>query len=112
MSDELTPKELARIKMLARSRRIGLIRKRVAVLGLSLAALFSGAIMVRSQIDQLSPDLTAALSEVALVTGSDDHSGQGNAGTDSGAALSGSVSPSTNVAPSTTQSAPLVTSQS
>lgn len=112
MTDELTPKELARIKILARNRRIGVIRKRVAVLGVSLAALFSGAILARSQIGQLNPDLTAAISRVALVTGSDDGSGRGESETDSGVSPSTSVAPTTSAAPSSTSSAPLVTSQS
>lgn len=52
MENGLDPRELARIKKEARKARIRLIRRRIAVFGASLAAVFSGAALVRSQLDQ------------------------------------------------------------
>lgn len=125
MSDELTPKELARIKMLARERRIGTIRKRVAVLGVTLAALFSGAILARSQIDQFGAGGAAGAAPTALISGSTDRSGSddaGESGEDGAGPLSavtgaigglvGGGGSSTGSSSQPAQSAPLVTSQS
>jgi hypothetical protein len=60
MENRLDPKELARIRKEARNSRIRLIRRRIAIFGASLAAVFSGAVLVRSQLDQPEQPLTAA----------------------------------------------------
>jgi hypothetical protein len=52
MENRLDPKELGRIKKAARIARIRTIRRRIAIFGATLAALFSGAVLVRSQLDQ------------------------------------------------------------
>jgi hypothetical protein len=59
MDNQLDPKELARIRKEARNTRIRLIRRRIAIFGASLAAVFSGAVLVRSQLDQPEQPLTA-----------------------------------------------------
>jgi hypothetical protein len=51
MNEKLDPKEIARIKKLARSARIRQIRRKTAVTAATLVALFSGVILVRSQFD-------------------------------------------------------------
>ncbi|MGK2956373.1 MAG: hypothetical protein ACSLFI_11980 [Solirubrobacterales bacterium] len=51
MNEELTPKELAAIKREARSKRIRNIRRRVLVLGATLAAVFSGIVLARTAFD-------------------------------------------------------------
>ena len=51
MNEKLDPKQIARIKKLARSARIRQIRRKTAVTAATLVALFSGVILVRSQFD-------------------------------------------------------------
>jgi hypothetical protein len=65
MSTELDPKEIARIKKLARAARIRRIRRRAAVTAASLAAFFSAAILARTQLDPTSP---AGSLQAAVVT--------------------------------------------
>jgi hypothetical protein len=59
MENGLDPRELARIKKEARNTRIRLIRRRITIFGASLAAVFSGAVLVRSQLDQPGQPTTA-----------------------------------------------------
>jgi hypothetical protein len=68
MENELDPRELARFKKAARVARIGRIRRRVAVFGTSLVALFSGAVLVRSQIDQPQSPFPGATTTAAATT--------------------------------------------
>jgi hypothetical protein len=78
MSESLDPREIARIKKLARSARIRRIRRRTAVAAATLAALFSGAILARGQLDQstLPGDTTTALVSRAGADGEDESQGE------------------------------------
>lgn len=98
MNEDLTPKELARIKSEARSKRIGRIRRRVMLLGATLAAVFSGMVLVRTEINQPT---TGASSQPHLVQAAPSESDEG---------FTTSTSPAP--APAPQPAAPLVTSQS
>lgn len=133
---KLDPKQLALIKRHARARRISDIRKRVATLGVTLVAVFSGTILVRSQLDSTPIDGSATASAetrtdgsssvydtatnaiTPVVGGGGDESGNDDE-SQSVAPVTVTPAPTTTVAPAPTTTvapaptpAPLVTSQS
>jgi len=95
MNEDLTPKELALIKKTARLQRISRIRRRVTITAATLAAIFSGVVLARTQTQPFS-NATAQTTFAQKVIGSQD---------------SGSTSTTTAPAPAPAP-APLTTSQS
>jgi hypothetical protein len=122
MSNQLDPKELARIKRLGRADRIRRIRRAAAVTGVSLAAAFSGMVLVRTELDQPSVTTAARVAETTVpsepaLSGDDrdehesDHPENGLVGAIAevvGDVMDGSGAPQAESAPA----APLTTSQS
>lgn len=80
----LDPKELARIKRHARARRISDIRRRVATLGITLVAVFSGTILVRTQLDPSPVTGTSQAATVKKTAGTSTYASVNNNGSESG----------------------------
>ncbi|MBK8293589.1 MAG: hypothetical protein IPK93_02000 [Solirubrobacterales bacterium] len=91
MNEDLTPKELARIKREARAKRIGNIRRRVLVLGATLAAVFSGVALVRTEINQPAAGSAtrSTLAQSAPVQSGDGESDDSKS--DEGGAIGGAI---------------------
>lgn len=87
MTEELTPRELANVKKQARAARIRKIRRRVAITGATLAAVFSGVIMARTQLNQPVSPAPAQVAMVSTGSGDGESEGPGTTGTIINAAL-------------------------
>jgi len=117
--NELTPKEMAEAKKLARRVRVGNIRRRIAYGATLMVAVFSGAILFRS-LEQQTGTAATNVSAVTRSDESDDSEGLSalvtqvsSAFGDDGEEGSPSTTAGTVTGSTTTSSAPpLVTSQS
>lgn len=133
MYENLTPRELAQIKREARNKRIANIRRRVIILGATLAAVFSGVALVRTEINQPAagspnqPTLAQSAPDQSDGESDGDDSDHGSDSEGLSGAVAGvvtsvlgnqsgdhsSTTPSTSApAPSPQPTAPLTTSQS
>lgn len=116
MTDELSPKELARIKREGRAERIGRIRRRVLVLGATLAAVFSGVVLARTDINQPAAGSPAQSGSAPVQTETSDGFNSGDLGQAVAGIVTSALSASDDESPSSAStspdSAPLTTSQS
>jgi hypothetical protein len=87
MTEELTPRELANAKKQARAVRIRNIRRQVAVTAATLAAVFSGVVLARTQLNQPVNPQPTQVAMVGTPSGDGDSEGPGTTGTIINAAL-------------------------